>query len=433
MALTPDISIFRHRSFTRFWAMLVLMSGARNLQLMVILAEVYLKAKIGRTDEEAFGILALVGIVQFLPVFLLSLVGGQAADRFSQRAILVVCQIGRAGISLLLVASVFMSPGSALTTLFISAALLGVFSAFAPSASSALYPRLVPRDELPIAISWNSLGLQTATVVLPAIGGLIYAYLGAESVFALAAVMYLCAAFAVATIPRPAQQRSSSVAGLDMVIEGLRYVGKNKIVLGAISLDLVVVFFGSVVLLLPAFAIDILEVGKEGLGFLQSAFAIGAVSVAYLIATRPIQRHVGKWMFGSVVVFGIGILLFAFSKIFWLSMAALMIAGAADMVSMYIRTSLIQLATPDEMKGRVTSVSFIFISASNQLGNYESGFAASKLGAVGASVFGGFVAIGAAGLWWKLFPELAKADTFEDIEELAVSAIRPESTNSNLE
>ena len=192
-----------------------------------------------------------------------------------------------------------------------------------------------------------------------------------------------------------------------------------------------VVFFGSVIALLPVFAFNILDVGKIGLGFLQSAFAIGAVGVAYLLASNPLKRNVGRWMFGSVVVFGFGILAFAASKIFWVSMAALIIAGGADMISMYIRSSLIQLATPDEMKGRVSSVSFIFISASNQLGDFESGVAARFIGPVGASVFGGCVAIGAAGLWWKLFPQLATANTFEDIEELAVGATSPQSANPN--
>lgn len=420
MSLTPDLSIFRHRSYTHYWTMLVLMAGARNLQFVVILAEVYLLAKIGRSESEAYFLLGLVGLVQFLPVFFFSLVGGQAADRYSQRGILVIFQLLRAFVSLLLVASVFMATGPALITLFISAALLGLASAFTPAASGALYPRLVSREELPQAITWNSLGRQTSSVAFPAIGGLIYGFAGAEYVFGFSALMCLAGAIAVATMGAPPQQRSKNAAGLDMVIEGLKYVGQNKIVLGAISLDLVVVFFGSVTFLLPPFAFDILKVGEEGLGYLQSAMAIGTVSVAYLLATRPLTRNVGRWMFGSVVVFGLGILLFAVSKVFWLSMLALAIAGAGDMVSMFIRSSLIQLATPDEMKGRVSSVSFLFISASNELGNFESGVAARFLGPIGASVFGGVIAIGSAGIWWKLFPQLAKADTFEDIKEIAV-------------
>ena len=261
--------------------------------------------------------------------------------------------------------------------------------------------------------------MQTSLVLFPAIGGLILA-IGPEYVFGLASLMYFFAMIAIATAGTPRHEKTSEAAGFDMVMEGLRYVSRNKIVLGAISLDLVVVFFGSVIALLPVFAYDILDVGDIGLGFLQSAFAIGAVGVAYLLASKPLSKGVGRWMFGSVVVFGIGILVFAVSKLFWLSMAALILAGAADMVSMYIRSSLIQLATPDEMKGRVSSVSFIFISASNELGDFESGVAARLLGPVGASVFGGCVAIGAAGVWWKLFPELAKADSFEGIKELSV-------------
>ena len=419
MALTPDMTIFRHPAYTHYWVMTALASGSRQMQVVVIGAQVYLLALETRTVEQAAFVLGLVGLVQFLPVFFLSLVGGQAADRFSQRGILIACQAIRAVVSLALVASVFMPTGQALPTIFVAAFVLGCAAAFSPAASSALYPRLVPREDLPMAVSWNSLGRQTSLVAFPAIGGLIYA-VGAQYVFGLASLMYLAAALAIATAGTPRQARTATGAGLDMVIEGLRYVGKNRIVFGAISLDLVVVFFGSVIALLPVFAFDILGVGKIGLGFLQSAFAIGAVGVAYLLASKPLSRNVGRWMFGSVIVFGLGILVFAVSKLFWLSMVALIIAGAADMVSMFIRASLIQLATPDEMKGRVASVSFIFISASNQLGDFESGVAARLLGPVGASVFGGFVAIGAAGLWWKLFPELAQATSFEDIKEVSI-------------
>ena len=390
------------------------------MQVVVIGALVYLLARETRNEAEAAFILGLVGLVQFLPVFFLSLVGGQAADRYSQRGILIVCQASRSVISLVLLSSVFMPTDTALPVIFACAFLLGCATAFSPAASSALYPRLVPRADLPMAVSWNSLGRQASLVLFPAIGGLILA-VGAQYVFALASFMYLIAAFAIGTAGTPQHEKSSSAAGLDMVMEGLRYVGRNKIVLGAISLDLVVVFFGSVIALLPVFAYDILDVGDIGLGFLQSAFAIGAVGVAYLLASKPLTRAVGKWMYGSVVVFGLGILVFAVSNLFWLSMLALIVAGGADMISMFIRSSLIQLATPDEMKGRVSSVSFIFISASNQLGDFESGVAARLLGPVGASVFGGFVAIGAAGLWWKLFPELARADTFEGIKEVKIS------------
>ena len=420
MALTPDTSIFRHRAYLHYWVMTALGSGARQMQVVVIGALVYLLARETRTQAEAAFILGLVGLVQFLPVFFLSLVGGQAADRYSQRGILIICQATRGVISLVLLASVFMPTTMALPTIFVCAALLGCASAFSPAASSALYPRLVPRDELPKAVSWNSLGSQTSLVVFPAIGGLILA-VGAQYVFALASVMYFVAMLAIATAGTPQHEKTPSAAGLAMVIEGLSYVRRNKIVLGAISLDLVVVFFGSVIALLPVFAFDILKVGEIGLGLLQSAFAIGAVGVAYLLASKPLSKDVGRWMFGSVIVFGIGILIFAVSKVFWLSMLALILAGAGDMVSMFIRSSLIQLATPDDMKGRVSSVSFIFISASNQLGDFESGVAARLLGPIGASVFGGCVAIGAAGLWWKLFPDLAKADTFEGIEEFVVS------------
>ena len=262
MALTPDMTIFRHRPYAHYWVMTALASGSRQMQVVVIGAQVYLLALETRTVEQAAFVLGLVGLTQFIPVFLLSLVGGQAADRFSQRGILIACQAIRALVSLVLVASVFMPTAQALPTIFIAAFILGCAAAFSPAASSALYPRLIPRAELPMAVSWNSLGRQTSLVAFPAIGGLIYA-VSAEYVFSLAALMYFAATLAIATAGTPRQAKSETAAGLDMVIEGLRYVGKNKIVLGAISLDLVVVFFGSVIALLPVFAFDIPECRQD--------------------------------------------------------------------------------------------------------------------------------------------------------------------------
>jgi len=203
--------------------------------------------------------------------------------------------------------------------------------------------------------------------------------------------------------------------GLAMIFEGLRYVRDNKVVLGAISLDLVVVFFGGVTALLPVFARDILQVGAEGLGLLRSAPAFGAALVAFYLAMNPFNRRVGRNMLIAVVIYGLAMLGFAFSKIFWFSMAMLAITGAADMISVYVRQSLIQIATPDAMRGRVSSVSFIFISASNELGEFESGVAARFLGPIGAVLLGGTVAVAAALSWTSLFPALSKADRYNDI------------------
>ena len=258
----------------------------------------------------------------------------------------------------------------------------------------------------------------------PAIGGLIYGFFGAATVYWTAIGLASFAVLAIATAKTPKHEKLLNVRGWSMVFEGLGYIRRNKIVLGAISLDLVVVFFGGAKALLPVFARDILHVGQEGLGILAASPAIGAATVAFILATRPLARRVGPWMIWAVGIYGAATLVFGLSPYFFLSMAALIVTGAADEISVFVRASLIQLATPDEMKGRVSSVSFIFISASNELGEFESGVAARLLGPVGAVVFGGCAAITTALLWTRLFPDLATADRFDRIEEQAVKPER---------
>lgn len=427
MALAPSLQIFRHRAYLQFWLMRVSVASARQMQFVAIGWQVYDLARdsvetggMGLSINEAAFMLGLVGLVQFIPVLLLSLVGGRAADRLNRKMILVVSNLVRLIGTLGLMVTLTLPAREALPLIFGVAALLGVVNAFTPAAASALYPQLVPRRELPTAIAFNSLGFQTAKIVGPAVGGLLLAAGGLDLVYTVAFGLIAFAILAIATAKTPAHEKLQNAKGLDMVFEGLRYIGRNKIVLGAISLDLFVVFFGGVVALLPVFARDILHVGETGLGFLAAAPAIGALTVAFLLARKPLARRVGPWMFWAVGIFGSATLVFGLSSIFWLSFTALIITGAADEISVYVRASLIQLATPDEMKGRVTSVSFIFISASNELGDFQSGVAARFLGPVGAVIFGGAIAIGVGLLWIKLFPQLARADQFEAIEEQAV-------------
>ncbi len=416
MAAAPSLAVFRHRAYAQFWGMRVLVAAARQMEAVAIGWQVYDLARETRSIEQSALLLGFVGLAQFVPVFFLSLVGGQAADRLDQKLILIVCQLVRAAASLVLVAAVFMPSAQALPTIFVVAFVLGTVNAFTPAAANALYPRLVPRTILPQAIAWNSLGFQSAAIVGPAIGGLLYV-LGGEVVYGTAAVLSLIATVLIATAGTPRHEKRPAARGIGMVIEGLRYVGSNRIVLGAISLDLVVVFFGGAIALMPVYARDILHVGEEGLGLMRSAPAVGAGIVAFFLASRPFSRHVGRWMFAAVAVYGAATLVFGISPLFWLSLAALAVTGAADMISVFVRQSLIQLSTPDEMKGRVSSVSFIFISGSNELGEFESGVAARFLGPVGAVILGGSMAIGAALVWMRLFPHLAAADRFDDIEE----------------
>lgn len=376
--------------------------------------QIYDLARETRSIEESAFLIGMIGLAQFAPVLLLSLVGGQAADRMDRKLILMVSNIIRVFIIGGLVAASALPTPLAIPAIFTAAACMGCVNAFTPAASSALYPNLVPRDELPLAIAWNSLGFQTAAIFGPAIGGFLYIG-GPQLVYLTAAAISVVAVLLFLTMQAPKHQAVRNVRGLSMMIDGLRYVRDNKIVLGAISLDLVVVFFGGVTALLPVFARDILHVGTEGLGILRGAPALGAAIVALVLAVNPLSRKVGFWMLASIVVYGAAMLGFAFSKLFWLSILMLAITGAADMVSMFVRASLIQLATPEGMRGRVSSVSYIFVAASNELGEFESGVAARFLGPVGAVILGGCASLIAAASWLKLFPQLSGADRFAEV------------------
>lgn len=392
--------------------------------------QVYDLARETRSIEESAFLLGMVGLTQFLPVFLLSLVGGQAADRFNRKIILVVSTLARISA----VVGLFFASGApthiALPSIFAAAAIMGCVNAFTPAAANALYPRLVPREELTQAIAWNSLGFQSAALLGPALGGFLYVG-GPQVVYGVAALVNLAAVVSFAIMDAPKHEPLKNARSLAMIMDGLRYLRDNKIVLGAITLDLVVVFFGGVTALLPVFARDILHVGALELGWLRAAPAMGAACVAYMLASRPFARHVGGWLLCAIAVYGAGLLGFALSTVFWLSMAALAITGAADMISVFVRQSLIQLATPDAMRGRVSAVSFIFISGSNELGEFESGVAARILGPVGAVIMGAGVAIGAALTWPRLFPQLSKTDRFEDAAAPVTAQRGTDSTLTN--
>ena len=403
-----------------------LLSGSRQMIAVAIGWQVYILARETRSIEESALLLGLVGLVQFAPVLALSLVGGQAADRLDRKTILIAANMMKLLVVLGLIASSFAPSHLALGSIFVAAGLLGCVNAFTPSAANALYPTLVPQSELPLAIAWNSLGFQTAAILGPAIGGYLYIG-GAHIVYGVSAAMTAAAILTLAGAKTPPHSPDPTKRGGAMVLEGLRYVRSNKIVLGAISLDLVVVLFGGATALLPVFAYDILNLNADGLGALRAAPAIGAVIVAYWLARKPLARHVGPWLLAAVAVFGAAMLGFALSRMFWLSMGFLAVTGAADMISVYVRQSLIQLATPQVMRGRVSSVSYIFIAASNELGEFESGVAARILGPVGAVIFGGVMAIGTALLWTRLFPQLSTADRFEDaaISDEEISEKKP--------
>ncbi len=372
----------------------------------------------GQSIQEAAFMLGLVGLAQFLPLLVLSLFGGQAADRYNRRLIMTACIVAKAVIVLALA---LVSNGEAriiIPAVFAAALSAGVINAFLPPAATALLPMLLPRVDLPPGIAWSSLAFQFSLIVGPTLGMLLYgagpavAYLSAFALLVVAAGLML-------SLKPPAQEPVKDARTLGMIAEGLRYVWANKIVLGAISLDLVVVLLAGAVALLPVFARDILHAGEFGMGVLRSATGVGASLVALLLALNPLRARVGLWMFGSTIVFGLATIVFAQSQWLWLTALALAVAGGVDMISVYVRQSLIQLATPDPMRGRVAAVSFVFISASNELGDFEAGLMARIFGPVSAVTIGGVAAVAASLGWMKLFPELAQADGFEPTAQAA--------------
>ncbi|WP_203290759.1 MFS transporter [Maricaulis parjimensis] len=414
--LTPSLDIFRHQPYRHYWFMRQSLSAARQMQAVAIGWQVYDVARETRSIEESALMLGFVGLAQFAPVFLLSLVGGQAADRLDRKLILVVTNLVRVACALVLAISPFYANEMTLWLVFSAAIVLGVMHAFSPAAASALLPRIVPRDDMRQAIAWNSLGFQAAAIGGPAIGGLLY-ILGPTTVYLTSAALLAFATLAIGTARTPKHEKVTGQSGWKMTLQGLRYVRDNKVVLGAISLDLVVVLFGGVTALLPVFARDVLMTDTVGLGLLRTAPAIGAAVIAFLLATRPLTKKIGIWMLGAIAVYGIAMIGFALSTVLLLSLIALAVTGAADMISVFIRQSIIQLATPMSMRGRVSSVEFIFISASNELGEFESGVAARFLGPIGAVLLGGAMALVTAAAWFRLFPQLAHTDELEHVED----------------
>lgn len=409
----PSLEIFRHGGYAQYWVARWFGTFAVQMQITAMGWQVYDEARAhGQSIAEAAFVLGLVGLAQFLPLLVLSLFGGQAADRYNRRLILVACFGSKAIIALGLAIASQFGPDVVIPAIFAAAIVTGATNAFMPPAASALLPMLVPREELPQAIAWSSLAFQSSLIIGPAAGGLIYAF-GPVVPYSATLTLLLIAAALMLTLKAPRQQAVQDARTIGMIVDGLRFVWANKIVLGAISLDLVVVLLAGAVALLPVFARDILHAGPSELGILRSAMGVGAASVALWLAVSPLRARVGFWMFGATIVFGLATMVFGMSQWLWLTTLALAIAGGVDMISVYVRQTLIQLNTPDEMRGRVAAVSFVFISASNELGDFEAGLMARIFGPVLAVILGGAAAVVASLGWMRLFPQLAKADGFE--------------------
>ncbi|RNJ43630.1 MFS transporter [Mesorhizobium erdmanii] len=390
---------FRHKAFLSYWTARFLTTFATMIVSVAVGWQMY------DLTRDPFD-LGIVGIVQFLPSLLLVLVTGAVADRFGRRLIMALAVVVEAICALALLALTLRGISGPLP-IFCVLAMFGVARAFFGPASASLFANLVPPEDFANAIAWNSSAWQTATIVGPVAGGLLYG-VSPEVAYGTAAALMLASGLLIFTIPKPAQRTETEKPTLQNLFGGFSYIRSEKIVLGAISLDLFAVLLSGASALLPVYARDILQLGPWGLGLLRSAPSIGAICVAIWLAGHPMRNHAGMIMLAAAASFGACTVLFGLSTITWLSIVALILLGATDMFSVYIRETLIQLWTPDEVRGRVNAVNQVFVGASNEVGEFRAGTMAALIGTVPAVVIGGVGAIAVAGLWMVLFPQLRK-------------------------
>lgn len=400
MPIVDSSRLLSYPPFVRFW--LARLSGVLSNQ-MLMLAVAWQMYDLTSSAWD----LGLVGLFQFVPALLMALPAGHLADRLHRARIFAACMLAQALVAALLVLS---TQGHETTRGLILAlsVLLGIARAFQMPAQQALTPVLVPPALLQRAISVSSVGMQLAIVGGPALGGVLYGA-GASTVYGACLVLSLVSVALTLTV-RYRHVPAQHAATLASVFAGVAFVWRRQVLLGAMSLDLFAVLLGGATALLPIYARDILHTGPQGLGLLRAAPAVGALLMTLLLVRFPLQRHAGYKLLGAVAVFGVATLVFGLSDHFALSMFALAVTGAADSISVVTRLTLMQLDTPDEMRGRVSAVNSIFIGASNQLGEFESGATAALLGPVGSVVFGGVGTVLVAAAWLRLFPALARRD-----------------------
>ena len=400
MSKTYLSDLFAHRRFVRFWIARVAGTMANQMLMVAVAWQIY------DVTSSAWD-LGLVGLFQFIPALLMTLPAGHLVDRMHRGRIFAVCMLMLGAVALLLV--IATQGGFVTRELLLGLSIvLGVIRAFQMPAQQALIPLLVPQALLPSAIALSASGMQAAVICGPALGGVLYVA-GATLVYACCAGFSLLAGLLTLTIQYE-QRRSTEVATWGTVFAGVNFVWHDKLLLGAISLDLFAVLLGGATALLPIYARDILRTGPVGLGLLRSAPAVGALLMSVVLTRWPLQRRVGYRLLAAVGVFGLATLVFALSTRFELSLLALLITGVADNISVVTRQTLMQMETPDEMRGRVSAVNSIFIGASNQLGEFESGATAAAFGPVGSVVLGGVGTLLVALAWLRLFPQLAKRD-----------------------
>ncbi|MGD0143359.1 MAG: MFS transporter [Rhizomicrobium sp.] len=402
-------ALYRQRDFSVFLSTRFLATIAMQIQSVAVGWQVYDIAR----DPLALG---LVGLCQFAPMFLLTLPAGDIVDRFDQRRVLAISLIAEALCGVLFLVLTF-AHGGRVWPFYAVLVLFGAARGFSGPSSQSLLPFLVPPERLPRAIAWSSSTFQVAVIAGPAVGGLLYV-LGPATAYTACAVCFFGAGIGVSLLGgrRIARTGHIGTTAIARVAEGVSFVRRRPVVLGAMSLDLFAVLLGGATALLPVYARDILHVGPVGLGLLRSAPAVGAAVVAILLGRHPIERGTGWKMFLAVAIFGAFTVVFGLSRNFYLTLAALAVLGASDMVSVFVRTALIQYATPDPMRGRVSAVSMLFIGASNELGSFESGVTAAWFGTVPAVVVGGLGTLAVVALWMWMFPPLRKIDRLRDAE-----------------
>ncbi|MBM4378414.1 MAG: MFS transporter [Deltaproteobacteria bacterium] len=406
MSLVPPRAAFQHPDFRRYIGSRLVSILGVQMESVAVGWQVYSLTR----DPAALG---LVGLLQFLPFILLALPGGHVADRCDRRVVLL-CTHAVHALSALLLLAISLSGTQDVRLIYGVLVLFGAGRAFSSPAGGALVPLLVPREHFTNAVTWSSTSWQVATIAGPAAGGLLYGAGGAKAVYALSAALAAAAfAFVLSLSIRPGSRDSEPLTA-DSVLAGFRYVWSQKLLLGSISLDLFAVLLGGAVALLPIYAQDILKVGPWGLGLLRSAPAAGAAAMAVWLAFHPLQGRAGHKLFWGVGIFGVATVVFGLSRNTWLSLLALAVLGAADMVSVVVRATLEQLATPDAMRGRVSAVNGMFIGASNELGEFESGMTAKLLGTVPAVVAGGVGTLLVVAAWLRLFPQLRDVDRLEE-------------------
>tara|TARA_R110000787_G_scaffold8277_6_gene27656 strand:- start:1890 stop:3116 length:1227 start_codon:yes stop_codon:yes gene_type:complete len=403
--MADRFAAFRHSSYSRYFTSRFMTAFAAQIVSVSVAWQIY-----DETQNAVY--LGWIGLVQFLPALLLVFVTGLASDTFGRRLVMglaILVEMSCAAGILFLAATNQFHPVWVLALL----TLFGVARAFLSPASASLAVNVVPREDFANAVGWNASAWQMASIVGPVVGSLLY---GVSHVLAYstATVMFAAASVLIFSIPKPPQRVSTEPKTLSVVLGGFTYVWKQKVVLGAISLDLFAVLLGGAVALMPVYARDILQVGETGLGLMRAAPGIGALIVTAVITAFPIREHAGKILFVCVALFGLSTVVFGYSTVAWLSILALVCVGAFDMVSVYIREILLQLWTPDQVRGRVNAVNSIFLGASNELGEARAGFMAAKWGAVFTVVAGGYAAVGIAAAWSVLFPGIRKASNLHE-------------------